>query len=330
MQFSPEQSDWLYALQRPWPLVERPLAALAETLATTEAQLLAFVQQLRERGLVRRVGGVFDARQLGYRSSLFAIRVTDVKALAAAAECVCAQPGVTHAYTRGWPEGIKMDGITSADYVDYPQLWYTLSARNDCYEAAMAPLADFAPQAFPALTRYKIDVVFDPRTRDRDERTEYRAPTQLHPVILPTLEQQAIVRRYQEDIDRVAQPFRTEDLPQLRAWQANGTLRRFALLLRHRATGFTANGMCCWKVDSSVLDTYGRRLAADADVTHCYARPLAENFPFNLYAMIHKCSWQEGYDSFQRLTQVAGLPSGRIFFSTHEYKKSSLRCFVED
>ncbi len=330
MQLSPEHAEWLYALQRPWPLVERPLEALAETLHTTEAHLVDFLQSLRAQGIVRRIGGVFDARQLGYRSCLFAVRTETPEALAEAAARACAQSEVTHAYTRGWPEGVEMDGITASDYADYPQLWYTLSAQRERFDVVAARLADLNPQAFPALTRYKIDVVFDPRTRDRDERTEYRAPTDLHEVFRPTAEQQAIVRRYQDDTEHVAQPFHAEDLPQLRAWQANGTMRRFALLLRHRATGFTANGMCCWAVNPQEADVYGRRLATDPDVTHCYARPLAENFPFNLYAMIHKQSWQEGYDAFQRLTRLADLPPGRIFFSTHEYKKSSLRCFIED
>lgn len=330
MRLTPQEADWLYALQRPWPLVERPLAALAADLGTTEDALLRFIAGLRAQGLVRRVGAVFDARRLGYRSCLFALPPQPPAEEKAAARRLAALPGVTHAYLRGWPEGLTLGGVTAADYAGLPRLWFTLSARGDRFEAEAARLADLRPIPFPALVRYKIDVVFDPRTRARDERTEYAAPAEPRPAEPPPEPLRAVVRRYQDDTPDPAAPFRPEDLPQLRAWQADGTLRRFALLLFHRASGFAANGMCCWHVPEAEADGFGRRLAAEPDVTHCYARPLTPAFPFNLYAMIHKSSWQEGFDTFRRLTDAAGLPPGKVLFSTREYKKSSVRFFLEE
>ncbi len=328
---TPQQADWLFALQRPWPLTERPLATLAEGLGTTEEALADFLGTLRAQGLVRRVGGVFDARRLGYRSCLFGVCAGEGATLEATAAEVCAVPGVTHAYVRGWPEGVTLGGVSARDYAGFPNLWYTLSARADRFEAEAARLAHLGAQSFPALTRYKIDVVFDARTRGRDERTEYAAPTCPSPATPPDAEGRAIVRRYQDDTADPCAPFRLEDLPRLRAWQADGTLRRFALLLFHRASGFTANGMCCWRVPEAEADAFGRRLAADPDVTHCYARPLSDAFPFNLYAMVHKTSWEEGFNTFRRLTRAAGLPEdGKVFFSTREFKKSSIRFFLED
>ena len=324
-------ATWLLALQQPWPLVERPLDALARRLGTDEKTLAAFAEDLLAQGLVRRVGGVFDARRLGYRSCLFAIDAKTPERLKAAAKAVCALPGVTHAYVRGWPKDFEAKGICAADYANFPNLWYTLSALAESFDAEAAQLQSFAPIAFPATMRYKIDVVFDLRTRRRDERTEYAAPQALRPTTPFTPAQQALVRRYQETPANLAVPFRAEDLPQLRAWQADGTLRRFALLLRHRATGFTANGMCCWPVATDDLDRLGRRLAAESDVTHCYARPPNARFPFTLYAMIHKTSWLEGFETFRRLTRVAGLPgAGKVFFSTRELKKSSIPFFCEE
>ena len=94
LNLSPQQADWLFALQRPWPLVARPLAVLAESLGTSEDALADFLDTLRAQGLVRRVGGVFDARRLGYRSCLFGARVGEGAALeAAAAELSTTLPG---------------------------------------------------------------------------------------------------------------------------------------------------------------------------------------------------------------------------------------------
>lgn len=330
---TPLQQNWLYALQRPWPLVERPLQALATTLHTTESALCAFLDELRTAGLVRRIGAVFDARRLGYRSCLFALTAHG-EALEAAARRLCAHPGITHAYTRGWPEGLTLGGLSASDYAPYPNLWYTLSAPADDFSAHAATLADLAPQPFPALTRFKIDVVFDARTRNRDERTEYRGeaipPAQALTTDRPSPTAIACVRRYQGDTATPEAPFRAEDLPLLNTWQADGTLRRFALLLKHRAGGFIANGMCCWAPPEAELLTLGRRLAQEPDVTHCYARPAAPNFPFTLYAMIHKTAWQVGFEAFCHLSSLlpAGTP-GKVFFSTREFKKSSIHFFPE-
>jgi DNA-binding Lrp family transcriptional regulator len=330
MTLTTEQQNWLYALQRPWPLEPEPLVVLARALGTTAEALTNFIADLRAAGRIRRIGGVFDARRLGYRSCLFGIHANTPEALQRAADAVTALPGVTHAYTRGWPEGVEIEGTSAADYIGHPNLWYTLSAPAATFDETAALLAEFKPIAFPALTRYKIDVVFDLRTRKRDETTEYLSPDATVPPAIITPEQQAIVRRYQDDTLDLAHPFRDEDLAQLRAWQADGTMRRFALLLYHRANGFTANGMCCWQVPTAEIDTYGRRLAAMPAVTHCYARPENAAFPFTLYAMIHNSSWEAAYQVFNQLTREAGLDAvpRKIFFSTHEYKKSSLRFFL--
>ena len=334
IQLTADEARWLYALQRPWPLVSRPLTVLGEALGASEAQLVGLIERLRAAGMVRRVGAVFDARRLGYRSCLYALRA-EGPALAAAAARVCALPGVTHAYERAWPADFAAAGVSAQDYAPYPNLWWTLSAPAESFEAEAARLADLAPTPFPALKRYKIDVVFDARTRQRDEQTEYRAQAAAPvPEVVAAApcspEAVAIIRRYQDDTAALTAPWREADLPQLRAWQADGTMRRFALLLHHRAGGFVANGMCCWQVAPAACDEAGRRLAAEADVTHCYARPASAAFPFTLYAMIHKRSWASGYETFQRLGGLIGAPAGKVFFSTREFKKSSIRFFTEE
>jgi DNA-binding Lrp family transcriptional regulator len=57
------------------------------------------VQRLKEEGIIRRVGAVFDLRKLGFQSTLCAARVPDAKAAAFAA-AVNALAGVTHNYRR--------------------------------------------------------------------------------------------------------------------------------------------------------------------------------------------------------------------------------------
>ncbi len=330
MTFSEHDKRRFVALQRPWPLTSAPLADLATTLDCTPAELLAFIHRLRDAGLVRRVGAVFDNRKLGYRSGLFAVDTRGEECDRIAAE-IAKHPGVTHVYARGWPNDFTTPSINAADYEAIPKLWYTLSAPRDRFDEERATFENYHPLFLPALRRYKIDVILDPNARPSNPaslplmRIEEECLTPI-----PTPDEQALIRRYQGDVASIEHPFEEADLPLLQQWQREGKLRRFALLPYHRAAGFSANGMCCWQVPETACDTFGQRLAASPEVTHCYARPLTPAFPYNLYAMIHKTSWQAGVDTFQALTQFAGLQAApsRLLFSTKEYKKTSPLLFM--
>lgn len=318
----------LVALQRGIPITAAPFADLAATCGTDEAALIALAQALLDSGEARRFGAVFDARRLGYRSALCAIQVPPAD-LARVASIVAAVPGVTHAYERGRPP--------------WPNLWFTLAAPADTFDRTLDALrADCAPYAIdelPALRRFKIDVIFDARTRDRDERVEPRAQPHLNAAPVAPLDtaQQAIIRLLQGDIPLSPRPFAAaagrlgmgEDalLSQLREWQASGILRRIGLLLRHREAGFKANGMCCWDIPEGEILAAGRRVAAQPEVTHCYERPRTGRFPFTLYAMIHTPTWDATRALFERITRDAALPPGELLLSLTEFKKTSMRFF---
>jgi len=332
----------LVALQRGIPITEAPFAELAATCGMTEADLLAFAQDLLDSGDARRFGAVFDARRLGYRSALCAMQVPPA-GLARVAAVIAAVPGVTHAYERGWPAELPTGSPGGPDGQHWPNLWFTLAAPSADFAQTLDTLrANCAPHTIdelPALRRFKIDVVFDARTRDRDERVEPRPQPHLNaaPVAALDATQQATVRLLQGNLalaPRIFAPLAEqlgipEDtlLTQLRDWQANGVLRRIGLLLRHREIGFKANGMCCWDVPETDIHEAGRRVAAAPEVTHCYERPRSARFPFRLYAMIHTSSWHATQALFQRITRDAALPSGQLLLSLTEFKKTSMLFF---
>ncbi len=344
-------ADWnqqeaaaLVALQRGVPLVGRPFAELGAPCGLSEAQVVELAARLLASGDARRFGGVFDARRLGYRSALCAMRVPEAE-LVAVASRVAAVRGVTHAYERGWPAELAPDSPGGPAGRAWPNLWFTLAAPAATFETELAALrAACAPHAIdelPALRRFKIDVVFDLGTRERDERVEPRGPrAALDAGAVFELDeaQRACVRRLEGDIPLCARPFAapaaelglTEEalLAQLRAWQANGVLRRVGLLLRHRELGFKANGMCCWALPpGGEAQALGRRIAAFPEVTHCYERPDTPHFPFRLYAMIHTRTWEGTQALFQRIGRDAGLPDGQLLLSLREFKKTSMQFF---
>jgi len=95
----------LNAVQSGFPVAPRPYAVLAEELnraeglKLTEEEVLARLSALRQRGIIRRLGAVFNARALGYQSTLCAARVPDDK-LAVFQVLTDQAPQITHNYLR--------------------------------------------------------------------------------------------------------------------------------------------------------------------------------------------------------------------------------------
>ncbi len=89
----------LNIIQSDFPLVSRPYAAMGERLKLTEAEVLARVRALKERGVIRRIGGNFQSKELGWISTLCAASVPEDRLDAFVSE-VNSRPGVTHNYLR--------------------------------------------------------------------------------------------------------------------------------------------------------------------------------------------------------------------------------------
>ncbi|MCQ2388929.1 MAG: hypothetical protein MJ138_04385 [Kiritimatiellae bacterium] len=320
----------LAALQRGVPIARRPFEELSRACGWSEAELIAFVAKCREEGMVRRFGAVFDARRMGYRSALCAARVPEPEISVAAAR-VSALAGVTHCYRRV-PRGARDPAC--------PNLWFTLSYPRASFDAAQADaearLAPHPVRFLPATKRYKVDVVFGGAARERDESVEDA---------LPPLDarERAIVRALQGDTVVRADYFAAlaerlgekewRLLSTLELWRRQGRLKRIGLLLRHREAGWTANGMCCWRIAGDTADA-GRALAARGEVTHCYERASAPEFQYNLFAMVHARSEGEAEAQFAALDAVVRAAAGdraeasTMLLSTKEYKKTSLAFFA--
>ncbi|MGR2738800.1 AsnC family transcriptional regulator [Billgrantia sp. Q4P2] len=86
------------AYQRDLPLCERPFAAMAERLGTSETQVIARLQALQQREVLSRVGPVFDHARAG-ASLLAAVAVPEAERDEVAA-AISRSPGVNHNYAR--------------------------------------------------------------------------------------------------------------------------------------------------------------------------------------------------------------------------------------
>jgi DNA-binding Lrp family transcriptional regulator len=89
----------LNIIQKDFPVVEEPFKAVAEKLGLSEDEVLKRIKNLKEEGIIRRIGAVFDSKKMGYASTLCAARVPKEK-LTKFVTVVNSYAGVTHNYRR--------------------------------------------------------------------------------------------------------------------------------------------------------------------------------------------------------------------------------------
>ncbi len=96
---NPVDSKLLNIIQKEFPLSPRPYKELGDRLGLKEEEVIEKIIAFKEKGLVRRIGGIFDPRGLGYRSTLVALEVLPEK-LEEIAHQVNRFSEVTHNYQR--------------------------------------------------------------------------------------------------------------------------------------------------------------------------------------------------------------------------------------
>jgi DNA-binding Lrp family transcriptional regulator len=89
----------LNILQKEFPLEEYPFQIVAERSGITEEETLSRIQKMKDNGIIRRIGAVFDGAKLGRASTLCAARVPEEK-IENFVDAVNAYKGVTHNYLR--------------------------------------------------------------------------------------------------------------------------------------------------------------------------------------------------------------------------------------
>jgi DNA-binding Lrp family transcriptional regulator len=89
----------LNEIQSEFPITERPFETLGRRLSLSEDEVLQRVKGLKEKGVIRRIGGNFHSGKLHFASTLCAARVPGEK-LDRFVEVVNRYPGVTHNYLR--------------------------------------------------------------------------------------------------------------------------------------------------------------------------------------------------------------------------------------
>lgn len=318
----------LSVLQSEFPVQRRPFGIVADRLGCEESELLSRLRALHDAGIIRRLGAVFDARRLGYVTTLVAARVSEDR-LEEVADLVSALRGVSHNYSR----------------THRYNLWFTLRARSDKeIERTLEEVRNRTGiediHSLPALKTYSRDVIFEldgQRGQAGSRRSSHGDNGRSVTPVWLTRRQKMLGRALQghmvitADLYAVAADdagWQVDDaLEEIQEWKESGLIRRVGVLLDHHRAGFRANGMAVFRTPEDEVDRAGRALASRRQVTHCYRRATPPGWDYQLFAMVHGGTTEQVEDCVERMAQEVGLKDYCVLFSTREFKKVSPRYF---
>ncbi len=133
-------------VQKGIPVEKRPFKRIGERIGVSEEEVLNRLKKLKNEGIIRRIGGIFNSRKMGYVGILCAAKVPEEK-IEDFVSYVNSIPHVTHNYERK----------------DIYNIWFTITAESK--EKIMEIVKDIEDKTgikvslFPAKKVYKLKVV---------------------------------------------------------------------------------------------------------------------------------------------------------------------------
>ncbi|MGH7858171.1 MAG: Lrp/AsnC family transcriptional regulator [Candidatus Binatia bacterium] len=321
---SDDDRKLLNLVQKEIELIARPFERVAAELGTSEEDVLERLRQWRdEEGVIRQISAIFDTRKLGYRSTLVAMKVAP-EGVDEAARLINEHPGVSHNYERAhefniWFTIATPPGMDLEEHID--RLHQLCGAE--------------ATRILPTLKMFKIEVRLD--MEEGVSNADGPPPPKVE---IPPLTDDAVraIRALQVDMPLVPRPFAEEAatvgmdedelLRHAHTFLADGRMRRCAAILAHRRAGFLANGMGVWKMPEEQAVELGYRIASFPQVTHCYQRPVYEDWPYRVFSMVHARDEDKVREVISKISGETGLDEYDILFSTREFKKTRVPYFT--
>lgn len=314
----------LSRIQKKFPLAAKPFKAIADELGMSEDDVLSILREEKAKKIIRQTSAIFDTKRLGYNSSLVAFNVDEEK-IDAAVRIINSHPGISHNYERNHKFNI----------------WFTLAVPPNTVlglEKTVEILAGLTEAneyiLLPTLKLFKISVKLDTTGKGaKKEKVKKQANKEIEMSDL----HYEVIRHAQKDIEIVSEPFRAmideigisyerffEILQEL---QDAGIMRRYASILNHRKAGFNANAMVVWDIDADKGAEIGEKTAAFSAVSHCYLRPKYENWPYNLFSMVHGKTTEETEAVINAIADEIEYKSYRPLYSSREFKKVRITYF---
>ena len=146
-----------------------------------------------------------------------------------------------------------------------------------------------------------------------------------------------IIASIQEDIPIISRPYLeiskklkiSEEtlLKTLKDLCDRGVIRRFGATIRHQKSGFAANAMVAWIVDEKRIEKVGEKMSSFKEVSHCYRRNPTDEWPYNLYTMVHANNEDTCREIARTMSSETRVENYKLLFSQRELKKTSMKYF---
>ena len=306
------------ALQEGLPICSRPFDDLAKYLDSDEETVLQQIEELKKAGVIRRIRALINYRALGKTSTLVAAHIPQEN-LQEVTEAINALSGVSHNYLRS----------------HYYNLWFTLQAESvEQIDVALSNLSGRLGIGFyslPVRRAFKLDVRFDTEGQllSQDVGQAPKGET-----VELDENQKRILSKLQDELDLTGEPFdflcsevleKQEVLRIIAELIDKGVIRRIAAVLDHHKLGFVANVLFACEVPQDKIIEAGERLARFGIVSHCYERKTFENWPYNLFAMMHGRSMGEIQHVINKFVEAENIDSFELLPTAAELKKQPVK-----
>ncbi|MBM4452478.1 MAG: Lrp/AsnC family transcriptional regulator [Chloroflexi bacterium] len=319
----------LNIIQSEFPLSREPFTQLGKELGIRDKETIQRVAKLKDAGIIRMIGPVFNPQLLGYQTTLVAMQV-QTELLDETARIMATHPMVSHCYLREHKFNF----------------WFTLALPvEDDMDDKVLKLGNIlkadATVNLPAIKMFKIGAYFGLGIAKKQESKKGHIPTSPRgksPNFSST--DRRVINELQQDLPLTLHPFNfmstslsmdiNDFLDTCATLIKRKIMRRYSASVNHNSIGFTANAMTCWRVPPDLVEPAGKKIAAFPDVSHCYQRRTGELWPYNLFAMIHADTREKCQALARQVSQEAGLgpDNSIILFSTKEIKKTRVRYLV--
>ena len=322
-------------IQDEFPLVEDPYTELAKrgNLDISSEEVRERLEKLKNAKVIRQISAIFDSRNMGYKSSLVACKAKPEE-VEKVAKFINRHPGVSHNYKRNHEFNI----------------WYTIAVPpGEDLEKHVNAIHDksgaLVTRILPTLKLYKIGVKLNltdtsPEAATQKEKEGGVWNRHLGEAVKLSQHDIDAIRVLQPDLEMIPQPYKPladklgvsqAELFEICAeLQERAVLRRVAGILHHRKAGFRSNGMGVWRVPEEQVDEMGGKMAQFKIVSHCYRRPLYEDWRYNLFTMVHGETDDDCREMIRRMSEDTGLTDFDVLFSVAEFKKTRVEYFEEE
>ena len=330
MRFTEFETRLLNRIQKDMPLCRDFYASLARDIGSSADAVMSGISDLRERGIIRNISGIFNASSLGYESSLVAVKVPQ-DTITHAASVINDHPGVSHNYLR------------DHDY----NIWFTITVpSDDDLERTVQIIAERAQAQeyliFYNEELYKIGMILAIGQDDSSGNAAVSVQDRAKEFPVPGPAAQEVVRLLQIDLPLYERPFsmliqeNRSDIDEENLlgmgemFKKKGMMRRYSAVLRHRKAGYRVNAMTAWRpCNEEQRFRAVEHFKKERAVSHLYLRTIYPGrWEHPIFAMIHARSEEELRSLLDELSGLSGIDDYMVLRSLQEFKKQRVKYFT--